>query len=307
MESMNEDANTVKEPSKLVTYLVVAAKIIVYILLMLGFTGMLAAVCIKPISFFKISGILEEVVMQSTFLAGSFLAAWTLLKNWDHLPIADLGLSLEGRTKDIFWGTFVALAIYAVGFGILYAMGEVEIAAVHFSAYELLLSWILMLLVALTEEIAFRGFVLGHLLTAGANRFVALFLSSALFSLMHIFNPNFSLIAFLNILLAGILIGSTYIYTRNLWFAIALHLFWNWLQGPILGFEVSGGRLGGTLLSLELSEENIINGGTFGFEGSILCTALMIIAIVITLRSASKRSVCDPCPHSIPEPGHAGE
>lgn len=258
MESMNEDANTVKEPSKLVTYLVVAAKIIVYILLMLGFTGMLAAVCIKPISFFKISGILEEVVMQSTFLAGSFLAAWTLLKNWDHLPIADLGLSLKGRTKDIFWGTFVALAIYAVGFGILYAMGEVEIAAVHFSAYELLLSWILMLLVALTEEIAFRGFVLGHLLTAGANRFVALFLSSALFSLMHIFNPNFSLIAFLNILLAGILIGSTYIYTRNLWFAIALHLFWNWLQGPILGFEVSGGRLGGTLLSLELPEENII-------------------------------------------------
>ena len=307
MESMNEDAHTVKEPSKLVTYLVVAAKIIVYILLMLGFTGMLAAVCIKPISFFKISGILEEVVMQSTFLAGSFLAAWTLLKNWDHLPIADLGLSLEGRTKDIFWGTFVALAIYAVGFGILYAIGEVEIAAVHFSAYELLLSWILMLLVALTEEIAFRGFVLGHLLAAGVNRFVALFLSSALFSLMHIFNPNFSLIAFLNILLAGILIGSTYIYTRNLWFAIALHLFWNWLQGPILGFEVSGGRLGGTLLSLELPEENIINGGTFGFEGSILCTALMIIAIVITLRSASKRSVCDPCPHSIPEPGHAGE
>ena len=298
MESMNEDANTVKEPSKLVTYLVVAAKIIVYILLMLGFTGMLAAVCIKPISFFKISGILEEVVMQSTFLAGSFLAAWTLLKNWDHLPVADLGLSLKGRAKDIFWGTFVALAIYAVGFGILYAIGEVEIAAVHFSAYELLLSWILMLLVALTEEIAFRGFVLGHLLAAGVNRFVALFLSSALFSLMHIFNPNFSLIAFLNILLAGILIGSTYIYTRNLW---------NWLQGPILGFEVSGGRLGGTLLSLELPEENIINGGTFGFEGSILCTALMIIAIVITLRSASKRSVCDPCPHSIPEPGHAGE
>ena len=154
MESMNEDANTVKEPSKLVTYLVVAAKIIVYILLMLGFTG-----------------------MQSTFLAGSFLAAWTLLKNWDHLPVADLGLSLKGRAKDIFWGTFVALAIYAVGFGILYAIGEVEIAAVHFSAYELLLSWILMLLVALTEEIAFRGFVLGHLLAAGVNRFVALFLS----------------------------------------------------------------------------------------------------------------------------------
>lgn len=72
MESMNEDANTVKEPSKLVTYLVVSAKITVYIFLMLGFTGILAAVCIKTLSFFKISGILEEVVMQSAFLAGSF-------------------------------------------------------------------------------------------------------------------------------------------------------------------------------------------------------------------------------------------
>ena len=190
---------------------------------------------------------------------------------------------------DIFWGTFVALAIYTVGFGILYGLGEIEITAVHFSAYDFLLSWILMLLVALAEEIAFRGFVLGHLLTAGVNRFVALFLSSALFSLMHIFNPNFSLIAFLNILLAGILIGSTYIYTRNLWFPIALHLFWNWLQGPILGFEVSGGRLGGTLLSLELPEENIINGGAFGFEGSVLCTALMIIAIAIILKIQSRK------------------
>ena len=238
--------------------------------------------------------------MQSSFLAGTFLAAWVLLKNWDHLPITDLGLSLKGRAKDIFWGTFVALAIYTVGFGILYGLGEVEITAVHFSAYDFLLSWVLMLLVALAEEIAFRGFVLGHLLTAGVNRFVALFLSSALFSLMHIFNPNFSLIAFLNILLAGILIGSTYIYTRNLWFPIALHLFWNWLQGPILGFEVSGGRLGGTLLSLELPEENIINGGAFGFEGSVLCTALMIIAIAIILKSASKQSACGPYPHSAP-------
>ena len=289
MESMNEDANTVKEPSKLVTYLVVAAKIIVYILLMLGLTGMLAAVCIKPISFFKISGILEEVVMQSTFLAGSFLAAWTLLKNWDHLPVADLGLSLKGRAKDIFWGTFVALAIYAVGFGILYAIGEVEIAAVHFSAYELLLSWILMLLVALTEEIAFRGFVLGHLLAAGVNRFVALFLSSALFSLMHIFNPNFSLIAFLNILLAGILIGSTYIYTRNLWFAIALHLFWNWIQGPILGYQVSGNNFTTSMLTLRMPEENVLNGGAFGFEGSLICTVLMIVFTILIVWWGEKR------------------
>lgn len=82
-----------------------------------------------------------------------------------------LGFILKGQAKDIFWGTFVALAIYTVGFGILYGLGEIEITAVHFSAYDFLLSWILMLLVALAEEIAFRGFVLGHLLTAGVQSF----------------------------------------------------------------------------------------------------------------------------------------
>ena len=256
---------------------------------MLGFAGILGAACIKAVSFFKIDGILKEVVMQSSFLAGTFLAAWVLLKNWDHLPITDLGLSLKGRAKDIFWGTFVALAIYAVGFGILYGLGEVEITAVHFSAYNFLLSWILMLLVALAEEIAFRGFVLGHLLTAGVNRFVALFLSSALFSLMHIFNPNFSLIAFLNILLAGILIGSTYIYTRNLWFPIALHLFWNWIQGPILGYQVSGNNFTTSMLTLRMPEENVLNGGAFGFEGSLICTVLMIVFTILIVWWGEKR------------------
>ena len=105
---MNENINIAPQESKLVIYLVVAAKVIVYILLMLGFAGVLGAVCIKAVSFFKIDGILKEVVMQSSFLAGTFLAAWVLLKNWDHLPITDLGLSLKGRAKDIFWGTFVA-------------------------------------------------------------------------------------------------------------------------------------------------------------------------------------------------------
>ena len=109
---MNKNINIAPQDSKLIIYLVVAAKVIVYILLMLGFAGVLGAVCIKAVSFFKIDGILKEVVMQSSFLAGTFLAAWVLLKNWDHLPITDLGLSLKGRAKDIFWGTFVALAIY---------------------------------------------------------------------------------------------------------------------------------------------------------------------------------------------------
>lgn len=297
MVTMNENLGNDLKQSKTVVYLTAAVKIVVYVLLMLGFTMFFMQISLFIQMVFpevlERKGIMESIIFQSCFLAGALLTAFVLLKFWDHLPFADLGFSLKGRGKDILWGTLVALLIYAIGFGLLYGLGEVEIASVHFSAYDLVMSWILMLLVAITEEAAFRGFVLGHLLNAGINRYVALFLSSVIFSLMHINNPYYSSMSFLNILLAGVLMGSTYIYTRNLWFPIALHLFWNWLQGPVLGFGVSGAEYRNTLLKLNFPENNIINGGVFGFESSILCTALMIIAIVVTVcfeRRVSKYS-----------------
>lgn len=309
MESMNENAGAVLQESRVVIYLSVAAKIVVYVFLILGFAAafaFLAGDLLALVPALAQNGALELIVQESCFLAGVLVAAFILLRWWDRLPFSDLGLSVKGRLKDFLWGTFVAFALYGIGFGVLYLSGEIKITGVQWDGANLLLMWIFMLLVAVTEETALRGFVLGRLLNAGVNRFMALFISAALFSLLHIFNPNFSLIAFLNILLAGLMLGASYIYTRNLWFPIALHLFWNWLQGPVLGFEVSGGQFGNTLLSLELPEKNIINGGAFGFEG-VVCTALMIIMTVIILKSASRQSSCDPCPHSAPEPGHAGE
>ena len=97
-----------------------------------------------------------------------------------------------------------------------------------------------------------------------------------------------------NLLLAGILLGSAYIYTRNLWFAIALHWFWNWLQGPVLGFEVSGNAFGESLLTLDTSAGSaLLNGGPFGFEGSLICTVLMLAAIWLIIRYYNRGMVRD--------------
>ena len=123
------------------------------------------------------------------------------------------------------------------------------------------------------------------MLDGGINKFVALFISAVLFSLMHLFNPSFALVPFLNIMLAGCFLGASYIYTRNLCFPIALHWFWNWIQGPILGYKVSGNEFGNeNLLILRLPEENLINGGTFGFEGSILCSLLLVLGTILVLK-----------------------
>lgn len=222
-------------------------------------------------------GSLPSLFLERLLMLIGYLSAAVLVLRWRNLPLSLLGMSLRGREKDLLAGLGVAVLLYAVGFGTSLLMGTVEIASVQWVPRDLLGTLLFFLLVAVTEEVMLRGFVLGRMLSAGMNRFVALFLSSALFSAMHLFNPNFALLPFVNILLAGCLLGASFLYTRNLCFPVVLHWFWNWLQGPVLGYEVSGMDSGETLLTLRLTGSDLLTGGSFGFEGSLLCTVLLVV------------------------------
>jgi membrane protease YdiL (CAAX protease family) len=227
------------------------------------------------------------VLSETLMLIGIFLSAW-IVWHFRGVSLTGLGRSLAIRKKDLLSGISLAIVLYAVGFGVSLLAGAIEIAGVVFNPSSLLISFVFFLLVAITEEFALRGFVLERMLQGGVNKFWALFLSATLFSLVHIANPNFDFLSFINILLAGILLGSSYIYTRNLCFPIALHWFWNWIQGPVLGYEVSGNKFCDGLLTLHLPETNLINGGAFGFEGSILCTVLMVAGTAVILKMFRK-------------------
>ena len=227
------------------------------------------------------------VLSETLMLIGIFLSAW-IVWHFRGVSLAGLGRSLAIRKKDLLSGISLAIVLYAVGFGVSLLAGAIEIAGVVFNPSSLLISFVFFLLVAITEEFALRGFVLERMLQGGVNKFWALFLSATLFSLVHIANPNFDFLSFINILLAGILLGSSYIYTRNLCFPIALHCFWNLIQGPVLGYEVSGNKFCDGLLTLYLPEANLINGGAFGFEGSILCTVLMVAGTAVILKMFRK-------------------
>lgn len=221
-------------------------------------------------------GLLSHV-WETLFMLVGYLSAAVLILRWRNLPLSLLGLSLKGRGKDLLAGAGVAVLLYAVGFGLSLLMGMVEVVDVQWMPRDLLGALMFFQLVAVTEEVMLRGFVLGRMLSEGMNRFVALLLSSALFSAMHLFNPNFAFLPFVNILLAGCLLGASFLYTRNLCFPIVLHWFWNWLQGPVLGYEVSGTDCGQTLLTLRLKGNDLLTGGSFGFEGSLLCTVLLVV------------------------------
>lgn len=230
----------------------------------------------KALGMEMLEGSLPSLFLERLLMLVGYLSAAVLVLRWRKLPLSLLGMSLRGRGKDLLAGLGVAVLLYAVGFGTSLLMGIVEIASVQWVPRDLLGTLLFFLLVAVTEEVMLRGFVLGRMLSAGMNRFVALFLSSALFSAMHLFNPNFALLPFVNILLAGCLLGASFLYTRNLCFPVVLHWFWNWLQGPVLGYEVSGMDSGETLLTLRLTGSDLLTGGSFGFEGSLLCTVLLV-------------------------------
>lgn len=234
-------------------------------------------------------GSLPSFFLERLLMLIGYLSAAVLVLRWRNLPLSLLGMSLRGRGKDLLAGLGIAVLLYAVGFGTSLLMGTVEIASVEWVPRDLLGTLLFFLLVAVTEEVMLRGFVLGRMLSAGMNRFVALFLSSALFSAMHLFNPNFALLPFVNILLAGCLLGASFLYTRNLCFPVVLHWFWNWLQGPVLGYEVSGMDSGETLLTLRLTGSDLLTGGSFGFEGSLLCTVLLVVGTLAIVAYYERR------------------
>ncbi len=261
-------------------YLILLAKLIVFALA----TAFFMAALMVPFAF---SGVVDVnnparwavLAIEGIQLVSVLLAAWLIIHYWDELSfVDDMGYRWQFKGKDLLWGFIVAAAIYAVGFIVSLLAGWISVEGVHFDFTYLLLQFLLYILVALMEESMMRGFVLGHMLDVGMNKFLALLISSFLFACLHLGNPGITNFALLNLTLAGILLGVAYIYTRNLWFPIFLHLFWNFIQGPILGYEVSGTGGKNTLLKLGISDNTLMNGGDFGFEGSLPCTILMIVA-----------------------------
>lgn len=284
VENINEETVLVRKEKRLWW-------VVIDLVLFAALFGVIFVFISMPLSFvFKDSNYQEMLtnlpvllLSETLVLISAFLAAWIVLRV-RGLPLAGLGLSIRGRWKDLGNGFLFILVLYAVGFGLSLMLGAVEVVGVRFQLSSLLLTLLFFFLVAVAEELIGRGFILGRMLDGGINKFWALLLSSVIFSLMHLFNPGFAVVPFLNILLAGVFLGASYIYTRNLCFPIALHWFWNWLQGPVLGYEVSGNKFGDSLLQLQLPEANLMNGGTFGFEGSLLCTVLLVIGAMLILK-----------------------
>ena len=217
------------------------------------------------------------LLMMVSQLFGTLFTVWIFQKFVNRESFTSIGLEFSGYKDDFVSGLLLGIGLIVLGFGTLYIFNFLSVASIQFSLIDQLFYLSLFAVVSLNEEIAIRGYILQNL-SSSFNKYIALVLSSLVFMIMHIGNPNMSAVPLFNLFLAGLLLGVYYIHKNNLWFPIGAHITWNYFQGYVLGFEISGLKVD-SIITQKLQGSDLLTGGSFGFEGSILCTFITILGI----------------------------
>ena len=225
------------------------------------------------------------LLMMVCQLAGTLFTVWLFQKYINREPFSSIGIEFSGYKNYFIFGLLIGFGLIAMGFSILIIFNFISVSSLQFSFIDQLFYLCLFAVVSLNEEIAMRGYILQNL-SSSFNKYIALALSSLVFMIMHIGNPNMSAIPLLNLFLAGLFLGIYCIHRKNLWFPIGAHFTWNYIQVPVLGFEVSGNEVNSIFIQ-SLDGSDLITGGQFGFEGSIILTVFMIIGIIYLDRKFS--------------------
>lgn len=128
-----------------------------------------------------------------------------------------------------------------------------------------------------SEEVFVRGLIF-PVIVKRTSPFVGMLFTSGVFAALHLANPGVNIISVINLFLAGVLFGYCVVYFDSLWQACALHSAWNFIQGNIIGFKVSGIETP-SLISATTKGNDLFTGGDFGVEGSLFSVIILVIAI----------------------------
>ncbi len=204
----------------------------------------------------------------------------------DRRAFGSLGF---GRGRRWLWDLSMGVALgsvqIALVFGVEWAGGWIAVRSMTDLTLVKLVSGgamavVLFVLVAFNEELVFRGYLQTNL-REGVGAWAAVALNGALFGIAHAFNPHFGLLPFLNIVLAGLVLGYARQVTDGLWLPMGYHFSWNLVQGPLLGLPVSGMQHGGLLHVVDRGVAVWLTGGNFGLEGGVLCTVVLLTGFPI--------------------------
>lgn len=286
--------------------------LVLFLLLTVLLTALLGAL---PV----LIGFASPIVAVGLVFAPSVASVWLAGRLLDRRPFADFGFHLSrGWWLDFGFGLLLAALLITLAFLVQWAAGWVAVVGAFETdapgqpfAVAILASIALFTMVGIQEELLIRGYQL-HNLAEGLNLpsvgpraalVVAWLISSVVFGLLHSTNPNATLLSTVNLIVAGLFLGLGYILTGELAIPIGLHIAWNFVQGNVFGFPVSGARLSQTtFIAVQELGPDLWTGGAFGPEGGLLILPIMLVGSALIVLWVRYRYGGVALAMSIPEP-----
>lgn len=225
-------------------------------------------------------------ITLSVYLARRFL---------DHRSFASLGVALHHYAlPDVAFGILIAGVLMAGVYAFLWLAGwlQYEGLAWHTDPFQNVVSqtavWLLVFLATgWQEELLARGYQLQNI-AAGLNLPWGVILSSLVFSVLHLANPGAGWPSALGILAAGLFLAYGYVRTRSLWLPIGLHIGWNFFEGVVFGFQVSGLETY-RVIRATIDGPELITGGVFGPEAGLVVLPFLALGASLIYLYTGKR------------------
>jgi membrane protease YdiL (CAAX protease family) len=248
----------------------------------------------SPLSLFLFHGVLTLLVTALTvWLAGRYL---------DRRRFAGFGLNIDKSwSVDFLFGLSLGALLIGLVFVIELAAGWITIVDTfhtlspqHSFVEGILVFAFLFICIGIAEELMSRGYQIKNLAeglqtqTLGGRKAILLawLIASVVFGLLHIPNPNATVLSTVNIFFGGITLGVAYVLTGQLAIPIGLHISWNFCLGNVFGFPVSGRSIPGeiaTFVAVEQTGPEVWTGGTFGPEAGLVGLIASVAGILATI------------------------
>jgi len=223
---------------------------------------------------------------------------WLMARFVDKRPYADFGFHLDrhwwldfgfGAALGAFLLTGIFLSLRAAGWVTIIGSAITKDNIPFIFAF--LMNVIVYAIVAVNEELTFRGYQLKNLTEGVSGKrigprsaiLLAFLLSSAFFGFAHLGNENATALSTINIVIIGFVLALPYLLTGELGLSIGFHLTWNLFEGTVYGFPVSGITPTTHLLSIQQSGPDLWTGGAFGPEAGLICIIWTLIGCILII------------------------
>ena len=236
---------------------------------------------------------LAEIMLLTIAASGLYIVgAIVYCKVFEKRKVASLGFIKRGFITEYLFGIAVgAIMICLPALACYLADGCVKFSFnASVSPTMIALYFLAFVLQGMGEEAIFRGYLLTSLARRG-RPWIAIIMSALMFSAFHVSNQGINIISYINIALFGVFAGVVMLKRGSIWAVAAIHTAWNFVQGNVLGFSVSGiAKLPSVMSATSEEFGTILSGGDFGLEGGLGATVVLLIALLLALLMPPKKS-----------------